>query len=231
MEIRINSLYKDYGRETVFENLSAEIPQGALLVLLGINGAGKTTLLRMLAGLSGRDKGDILFDGKSARRDDLEQRRELCFLPDFPVFFEHQSLLESICVYIKLWERSQPEHDRVLDLLEEFDLLKHAAKPVQTLSRGQRYKAAFVSLILIDPTLWLLDEPFASGMDPRGLSAFKRYALDATQRGKTVVYSTQLIDLAKSFSSHIWILGDGGILAQGITDDIDWNQDCLREIF
>lgn len=230
MNITLTNICKKYGSEKVFQDLNATIPEGSLLSVLGVNGAGKTTLLRMLASVSGRDSGDILFDEKSARRDDMEQRRELCFLPDFPVFFEDKSLLENICVSIKLWQRPDPDEAHVMDILEEFDLLKHACKPSQALSRGQRYKAALISLLLIDPALWLLDEPFASGMDPRGLSLFKRYSQDAVTRGKTVIYTTQLVDLAKTFSSEIWILGDQGILARGSANEIDWEQEQLLHI-
>src|SRR6185437_12733835 len=81
------------------------------------------------------------------------------------------------------------------------------------LSRGQRYKAALVALLTVDCEVWLLDEPFASGMDPNGISAFKRRAREGAARGRTIIYSTQILDAAERFSDRICVIHRGQIRA------------------
>ncbi len=232
MLIELDQVSKCYGSTTVFDRFSATIPDRSLLAVLGENGAGKTTLLRMLAGLAGNDKGDISFDGAPFFRDDIEQRRRLCFLPDFPTLFVERSTLENIAIYIKLWKVKQPEiTDRIMRWLEELDLLEHANKPIALLSRGQAFKAALCALMAVDPELWLIDEPFASGMDPQGISMFKKYAREAVDRGHTVIYTTQLLELAESYSSNIWILHKGQLVANGTAAELKGQESSLESIF
>jgi ABC-type multidrug transport system ATPase subunit len=101
----------------------------------------------------------------------------------------------------------------VLDLLHEFDLLPLAMRMVGSLSRGQSYKAGLVSMLALDRELWLLDEPFASGMDPLGIDAFRRHARAAAARGHTIIYSTQLLDVAERFSDRVCLIHQGEIRA------------------
>jgi ABC-2 type transport system ATP-binding protein len=106
-----------------------------------------------------------------------------------------------------------------MDILRELDLLPLAREPVGTLSRGQIHKTALAALLLVDPELWLLDEPLSSGMDPLALSYFKREALAAAARGRTVVYTTQLLDVAEHFADRVAVLHEGRLCAwTGLND-------------
>ncbi len=84
---------------------------------------------------------------------------------------------------------------------------------MNTLSRGQAYKAALATMIAADREVWLMDEPFASGMDPHGIDAFKRHAREAATRGRTILYSTQLLDVAERFSDRVCVVHRGEIRA------------------
>ncbi|BDS07831.1 ABC transporter ATP-binding protein [Oceaniferula spumae] len=232
MHIELDQICKQYGQETVYNQLSAEIEAGTLLCVLGVNGSGKTTLLRMLAGMAGRDSGDLRFDGESALRDNISQRLKLCFLPDFPVLFTERTPLENIAIFIKLWQvETPPPHEEIINLLEELDLLAHCRKPINKLSRGQMFKVALACLIIVNPELWLIDEPFASGMDPQGISVFKKHAKLAVERGHTVIYSTQLLELAEKFSSRIWVVHNGGLAADGTALELAENSGDLESLF
>ncbi|MDB6068105.1 MAG: hypothetical protein JWR26_4313, partial [Pedosphaera sp.] len=88
-----------------------------------------------------------------------------------------------------------------------------ALRPVNSLSRGQAYKAGLVAMMAADRELWLLDEPFASGMDPHGIDAFKQHARAAAARGRTVIYSTQLLDVAERFSDRVCVINKGELHA------------------
>src|SRR5260370_143728 len=106
-------------------------------------------------------QGGIDFDDREFQRDQLDLRRRLHFLPDFPFHFWEQSVLRNIAIVLRIFGADQDgAEDRILDLLREFDLLPLALRPVSSLSRGQAYKAALVSMIAADRELWLLDEPF-----------------------------------------------------------------------
>lgn len=214
MKIEFRSVTKSYGNTRALDRASFEIPPGCLVALLGANGAGKTTLLRCLAGVAGPDSGVVQFDDKPFHRDQLDVRRQIMFLPDTPVAFWEMTVVRHIGMVLRLHEADRPGVEaRVLELLREFDLLPSAELPLLALSRGQLYKACLVALASVDPEIWLLDEPFSSGMDPHGFETFKRLAREACSRGRTVVYSTQILEVAERFSDRVCILHKGEVRA------------------
>ena len=214
MKIELRAVSKSYGKSRALDRASLEITGGQIVAILGANGAGKTTLLRGLAGIAAPDSGDILYDDEQFGRDKLELRRRLFFLPDFPVVFYEMSVLRHIGMVLRVYERDVPQiEERVLQLLKDFDLFTIAENPLNTLSRGQVYKAALVSLIAVNPDVWLLDEPFASGMDPHGINMLKRYAREAVTQGRTIIYSTQILEVVEKFSDKVCILHQGEVRA------------------
>lgn len=214
MKIETRGLVKRYGPVRALDRVTLEIEPGQVISLLGPNGAGKSTLLRCLAGIVGPDDGQVYFDEQPFRRDRLDIRRRFYFLPDFPVLFPSHSILRNVGIFIRFYEAEKEGiEERVIELLRDFDLLPLAEAPLMTLSRGQMYKAALVALMAADPEVWLLDEPFASGMDPHGINAFKRRTLDAARRGRTILYSTQLLDLAERFSDRVCVIHQGEVRA------------------
>lgn len=214
MNIELRGVIKKYRSVKALDDVSLLIEPGQVISLLGPNGAGKTTFIRCLAGIARPDKGDIFFDEQKYDRNRMDLRNRLHFLPDFPQMFWDQSVLRNITIAVHLY--GVPEEglkERIVSLLRDFDLLPLALRPVQSLSRGQAYKAGLVALIAVDRDLWLLDEPFASGMDPHGIDAFKRHARAAAARGKVILYSTQILDVAERFSDRVCLIHKGEIRA------------------
>jgi ABC-type multidrug transport system ATPase subunit len=214
MRIELRGVSKRFGRTLALQGVSCAFAPGQIVGVVGANGAGKTTLLRCLAGVVGVDLGEILYDGEGFNRGRLDLRRRLHFLPDFPFLFWDQNSIQHVALALKVYGVPWTEREElVVELLRDFDLLPLARRKLGTLSRGQIYKTGLVMLMALDPELWLLDEPFASGMDPHGIDAFRQRARQAVARGRTVVFTTQLLDLAERFADRVGILHQGELHA------------------
>jgi len=214
MRIKLEGLTKNYGSLTALAGITAQIDPGQVVALLGPNGAGKTTLLRCMAGVISPSAGRVVYDGLEFNRGMMDLRKRMFFLPDIAFVFEEWSILRHMGMALRLYETALAGiEDKVIELLNEFELLPLAERPFRLLSRGQRYKAGLAALIAADPELWLVDEPFASGMDPHGITAFKKRAREATARGRTVIYSTQILDAAERFSDRVGIIYRGSMVA------------------
>ncbi|MGV3774805.1 MAG: ABC transporter ATP-binding protein [Verrucomicrobiales bacterium] len=214
MKIEFRAVSKKYGGTRALDRASFEIAPGQLVAVLGANGAGKTTLLRTMSGIVAPDSGMVQLNDQPFHRDRMDLRKKLAFLPDMPVVFWEMSVLRHIGMMLRVYEMEKPGvEEKIVQLLKDFDLLPLAEMPLHTLSRGQLYKAALVSLIAVGPELWLLDEPFSSGMDPHGISMLKKYIREATHNGATVIYSTQILEIAERFSDRVCILHKGEVRA------------------
>lgn len=221
MNIELQEVTKKFKAFVALDAVSLKIEPGQILALLGPNGAGKTTMLRCLAGIAAPDSGQMLFEGEKYERGRVDFRRRFHFLPDIPPVFEEWSPLEHLGMTLRLYGvDGNALEERVLELLRDFDLLPMANAPFATLSRGQRFKAVLVTLMAVDPEVWLLDEPFASGMDPHGINVFKRQAREAAARGRTIIYSTQILDAAERFSDRICVIHRGKVRAFTPTADL-----------
>lgn len=231
MVVETRQLSKRFGRVRALKDVSFASREGEVIALVGLNGAGKTTLLRCIAGLAAPDKGSVSFDGVAFTRDQLEVRRRVMFLGDFPVFFPDRTVLRNIGIILNLYQAATAGiEDRVQSLLREFDLLQYAMQCVHLLSRGQGYKAALAALLAVDPQLWLLDEPFASGMDPLGLAVLRKHLRMAAARGRTVIVSTQIIEVVEKVADRVAILEDGALRAFDTLDALSHGSGDLLDV-
>jgi len=216
------SLAKRYGRKEVFKDVNLALEPGELVAVLGINGAGKTSLLGCLSGLLGTSAGQVLIDSKPLNRADLEQRKRYAFLPDQGLWFPQTDVIRNAAAFSQLWRGiDAPPPLDLEEWLERFGLMEVAFDPIQHMSRGQSYKSSLIALHAADPDLWLLDEPFASGMDARGMEAFRSLARSATGRGRCVIYTTQFPEFAARFADRVVVLGRGQMLMNEVTAGSD----------
>lgn len=212
MHIEINDLSKRFGDTTALDQAGLNVPPSSIIAVIGENGAGKSTLLALLAGVLAADSGLIRFDGQVFSRENLEQRKRLLFTPDVPLMFMDRSVASNIATLASLYdakvEAREAELTRMLDETGVAALLKRG---VGSLSRGQLWKAFMACACVIQPELWLVDEPFASGMDVIGMGVFRRLARKLADAGSTIIYTTQMVDLAADFSDHVCVLRNGRV--------------------
>jgi len=201
--------------------VSIRIDSGQIVSVLGANGAGKTTILKILSGVTSPDAGEYLLDGDPFQRDRIDLRRRLCCLPDFPLLFPGQTVLQNIAIYLNLYETDRDGTEEwVIELLTQLDLLSLGDAQVHTLSRGQSYKTALAALLTVYPEVWIFDEPFASGMDPQGIQFFKEQARAAAAQGCTIIYTTQILDIAERFSDRVAMLDEGELKHWGTVPEL-----------
>lgn len=223
-------LGKRYEATRVLERVNLSFEAGELVSVLGVNGAGKTTLLGCLAGILGWTRGDVRIDGIRLDRNNTEQRRKLAMLPSGGLYFGFADVVRNAAIFSELWRGINA--DAPLDLeewLERLGLLEVAFQPLAGLSRGQVYKASLLAIHCADPAIWLLDEPFAAGMDARGMEAFRQLGRYATKRGRCVIYTTQFPELAARFADRVIVIGNGGVLLDQKTEGRD-TEELISEL-
>lgn len=214
VQIDLLGLTKRYEGTSVLDNFTLSIPAGHVVAVIGLNGAGKTTLLRCLSGLVAPSRGEICYAGEKFHRDRLDLRRRFMFLPDFPAVYADMNVLKHVSLMLRVYERDgDAATDEIMRSLTELDLLPLCEAPIGQLSRGQIYKVALTALFAVNPEVWLLDEPFASGLDPQGLACLKDAARRRARTGGTIVYSTQILEIATKFSDLLVVIDHGRLVA------------------
>lgn len=213
MHIELNDLSKRFDHTDALDQVNLNVPPSSIIAVLGENGAGKSTLLSLLGGVLTPDRGLIRFDGQVFSRERLELRKRLLFTPDVPVMFMDRSVAANIATFAALYgTRVEDREAELTHQLEETGMAALLNRSAMTLSRGQLWKAFMACAAAVEPELWLVDEPFASGMDVIGMGVFRRLARRLADEGSTIVYTTQMVDLAADFSDHVCVLRQGRIV-------------------
>ncbi len=237
MHIELQNVSKSFGRTRALGDFHLNVPPSSIVVLLGENGAGKSTLLRILAGLCVPDTGVVRYDGKVFDRENIALRKRLHFTPDMPLLFPDQTVGRNIATFAALYEKPTAGREEYLaHWLEETGSAALMRRTVARLSRGQIWKAGLGCVAAIAPELWLVDEPFASGMDALGMGAFRRLAKHLADQGGTIIYTTQMVEMAAEFSDHVCVIREGELVLwessaetrSRIADDPNGAENILR---
>ena len=220
--VEIRNVAKRYAEHVAVRDLSLTVPRGAVYGLLGPNGAGKTTTIRMLLNIIAPDQGSISILGSDCRTRGITDR--IGYLPEERGLYKKMEVRRVLRFLGELKGLSAREADRRIDLwLERFGLRTAGkdwgASTVVELSRGMQQKVQVIGTLLHDPELIILDEPF-SGLDPVNAQAIKDAIVDLKQRGKTVIFSTHLMDNAERLCDSVCIIARGEKVLDGTVSGV-----------
>lgn len=218
--LKVENVVKYYGDLLAVDNLSFTVDDGEIFGLLGLNGAGKTTTFRMILGLIDDYKGNITLDGKKI---DYNETDKIGFLTEERSLLTKLTVLEQITYYGVL--KGIPEGDipKKLDYwLEVFGITEYKNKKIKELSKGNQQKVQFISAIINEPKLLILDEPF-SGLDPINVELFKKVILDFKRKGTSIIFSSHRMEHVELFCDRLVVLVKGKSVLSGYLKDIKKN--------
>jgi ABC-2 type transport system ATP-binding protein len=204
--LELVDLRKSYGDFVAVDGISLAVPDGTVYGLLGPNGAGKTTTLRMIMDIIAPDTGQVLFDGRPRRRDDLEK---IGYLPEERGLYRKMSVTDQLAFLGEL--RGLPRGEakqRAAAWLDRVELSDRAERKVEELSKGQQQKIQIAGTLIHEPEVVILDEPF-SGLDPINQGLFKDLLSEYKGEGRTIVLSTHIMEQADKLCDHICLISKG----------------------
>jgi ABC-2 type transport system ATP-binding protein len=215
--IDIRNVVKRYAEHTAVRDLSLSVPRGAVYGLLGPNGAGKTTTIRMILNVIAPDQGSISILGRPNTDAGITDR--IGYLPEERGLYKKMQVRKVLRFLAELKGVPGKDADRRIDAWLERLALKTAEKDwgaskVDELSRGMQQKVQFIATLLHDPDLVILDEPF-SGLDPINAQALKDTVVDLKRQGKTIIFSTHLMDNAERLCDSVCIIARGEKVLDG----------------
>src|SRR5580658_10732758 len=232
--VEINGLTKSYGGFVAVDNLTLSVPSGQIFALLGPNGAGKTTTIRMLMGILVPTSGSAKIDGLDCFKQRVEVKRKVGYLPDEPVFYDFLRGREIISFSGEMHGLSNDEiENRTRPLLAQLDLTDALDEFAVNYSKGMKKKLALVCAMLHDPALLILDEP-TNGLDPFATRALHQIIRAKAAEGRTIFFSTHLLDQAEKLCTRIAILARGVMVAHGTLAELRARvstDSSLEEIF
>jgi ABC-2 type transport system ATP-binding protein len=212
-----HNLRKQFTTVLAVDDVSLEVQRGRIFGLIGPNGAGKSTTIRMLLNITVPDSGTIAYDG--APFNDAV-RNKIGYLPEERGLYKKNGLMDSIVYFATLRGMdSTMAKKKGMEWLERFDLQAYAKGKIEELSKGNQQKAQFITTILHDPELIILDEPF-SGLDPVNQIVMKNVLQELKQKGKAVIFSTHQMDSAEKLCDEICLINKGKIVLEGTLKDV-----------
>jgi ABC-2 type transport system ATP-binding protein len=220
--VEIDSVVKRYAEHVAVRDLSLRVPRGAVYGLLGPNGAGKTTTIRMILNIIAPDSGSIRILGHPSADPTITDR--VGYLPEERGLYRKMQVRRVLKFLAELKGIKAKDAEKRIDMwLERFDLKTDekdwGAAKIDELSRGMQQKVQFIGTLLHEPDLVILDEPF-SGLDPINAQALKDTIIDLKQRGKTIIFSTHVMDNAERICDSVCIIARGEKVLDGPINEI-----------
>jgi ABC-2 type transport system ATP-binding protein len=218
--IQVQNLVKRYGKFLAVDDVSLDVPAGAIHGFLGPNGAGKTTSIRVIAGLLKPTSGRVVIAGHELAREPEAAKQALGFIPDRPFLYEKLTASEFLRFHGGLYGLNGNGLDeRAREMLELFELSRWGNELIEAFSHGMKQRLVMCSAFLHRPQAVLVDEPMV-GLDPRGARLIKDIFRAMSRKGVAILMSTHTLEVAQEMCDHISIILGGKIIARGTVDEL-----------
>lgn len=218
--LKIENLTGGYLNIPVLKNISFTIEDGELVGLIGLNGAGKSTTIKEIIGLLKPYNGEITIDGLSIEQDKQNYRKKIGFIPETPSLYEELTLKEHIEITAMAYDIPvEKALQRAESLLETYRLSDKLDWFPSLFSKGMKQKVMIICAFIIDPSLFILDEPFL-GLDPLAIADLVAHLEEEKKKGKSILMSTHVLDSAEKMCDRFIILHKGQIKAQGTLEEL-----------
>jgi len=220
--LSIQGVSKSYLKDgvNVVDDLNLEVLPGEIFGFLGPNGAGKTTTIKMIVGLLRQDKGNIAVNAHDTRQDTLAAKHSIGYVPDNPDLYDKLRAFEYLNFIGDVYGvETSLRQQRVLKLAKMFEIHDSLSDLIGSFSHGMKQKLALTAALIHEPPLLILDEPMV-GLDPRSAHLFKELMNDHCSQGRTVFFSTHILDVAERLCHRVGILRRGRLIACGTMEEL-----------
>ncbi|MGL4606788.1 MAG: ABC transporter ATP-binding protein [Eubacteriaceae bacterium] len=234
--LKIEAISKSYGKKGIkaVDNVSFEVKAGEIFGFVGPNGAGKTTTIKMIVSLLKPDTGKIMINGINNQENILEAKKQFSYVPDNPELFEKISGKEYLKFLGDVYEVPLDERKKRMEkYLTLFEIKEAINDPISSYSHGMKQKLALVGGLIHNPEIFILDEPMV-GLDPKSSFELKKIMRENCEEGKSIFFSTHVLDVAEKICDRIAIINKGKIIEVGTMEEIrkkSGSEDSLEKIF
>lgn len=216
--LECKNVKKYFATQKAVDDISLSVEKGSIFGLLGPNGAGKTTLIRMITGIFYPDDGEIIFDGK--KFDPISDVAYIGYMPEERGLYKKMKIGEQAMYLAQLKGLSHKEAmTKIKDWFIRFNMETWWTKKVEDLSKGMSQKLQFVTTVLHNPKLIILDEPF-SGLDPVNSNLIKDEIFRLAQTGSTIIFSTHRMEQVEEICDHIVLVNKGQKILDGTVKEV-----------
>lgn len=216
--VNVNKSYN--GSIKAVDDLSLTINDGEIFGFLGPNGAGKTTTIKMITGVINPDNGQIRVNGINNREKPLEAKKQFGFVPDSPDMFLRLKGIEYLNFMADMYDvPNDLRKQRIQTLADRFEMRSALSDAIQSYSHGMRQKIVIMGVLIHEPAVWILDEPM-TGLDPRSSFILKEMMREHADSGRTVFFSTHVLEVAEKICDRVAVINRGKILFCGTLEEM-----------
>ena len=224
MGLKVTNVNKKYLDKTAVDNISFEIESPGIFGLLGTNGAGKTTTIRMILGILKKDSGEITWNGKAVKRKTVN----FGYLPEERGIYPKSKIRDQLIYFAKLkGMKQQDAKTAVENWAKRLEVEEYLDMSAEKLSKGNQQKIQFITAVMHDPELIILDEPF-SGLDPVNANLLKEIMIDLVKLGKFIIMSSHQMTQIEEFCKDVVILNHGKMVLKGNLQEIKNSYPCNK---
>ena len=228
--IEIKNVTKKYGNKIAIKDIDFTVEDGEIFAFIGHNGAGKTTLIKSIVGIHDFNEGDILINGKSIKNNPIECKKEIAFVPDNPELYENMKAIDYINFICDMYEVSNDVREKnIKKYASLFEMENNLNDYINSFSHGMKQKIALIAALAHNPKILIMDEPFV-GLDPKAVFDMKEIMKEMIKDGKTIFFSTHILDVAEKLCSRVAIIKKGELVKVGKMKDIKGDK-SLESVF